>query len=268
MIQLNDLIFYSIIVVLSIGMVIMGWLLRREHSVNKLENYQNKDIAPKVLISTTKDKSKIPKRVLENRKRFASNYEERIFDDKECIEFLEKYYGKKVSDKFQEIKLGAHKADLFRYAYLYKFGGLYVDIKTVFIKDVNTIFVDPTVCYLTITPQSKCLYNGVIYTPPNNKVMYDLFIKSTEITDADIYEFNTNYGYKYLSQIEFDSPMKIGYNETKHNIPNVVIMHEIFMHKSFCNNELDRHGFCTFIVDENNTLVVKVRDSSYTPNFL
>ena len=227
-------------------------------------------ITPKVLISTIKDKSKIPKQVLENRKQFANNYVDLIFDDKDCIKFLEKYYGKKVSDKFKQIKKGAHKADLFRYAYLYKFGGLYVDIKTVFIKNVNTIFTDPYVCYLTISSRfkPKHVYNGVIYTPPNNKIMYDLFIKSTKITDSDIYFFNVNYAYKYLTQINSNVPMKIGYNETKDDIPNIIIMELISMDKSVCNNKLDRHKLCTFIVDENNTSVIKVRDSSYTPNYM
>jgi hypothetical protein len=253
-----------------ISILIMIWILYRKSLLRKYENFQNMNVTPKVLISTIKDKSKIPKHILENRKKFASNYVDIIFDDEDCIKFLEKYYGKKVSDKFKEIKKGAHKADLFRYAYLYKFGGLYVDIKTVFIKDVDTIFVDPHICYLTIVPRfnPKHVYNGVIYTPPNNKIMYDWFIKSTEITDLDIYFFNVNYAYKYLTQINSNVPMKIGYNETKHDIPNIIIMQVISMDKSICNNKLDRHGLCTFIVDENNTSVIKVRDSSYTPNYM
>jgi hypothetical protein len=114
------------------------------------------------------------------------------------------------------------------------------------------------------------MYNGVIYTPPNNKIMYDLFIKSTKYNFDNItinYTFNTKYGYNYLTQINSNVPMKIGYNETKHDIPNIVIMYEIFLPKHFCNNKLDRYGFCTFIVDENNTRVIKVRDSSYKPNY-
>ncbi len=256
-------------IVLIINILIIIWILYRKSFSRKYENFQNTNVTPKVLISTIKDKSKIPEYILENRKKFASNYVDLIFDDEDCIKFLEKYYGKKVSDKFKEIKKGAHKADLFRYAYLYKFGGLYVDIKTIFIKDVDTIFIDPRICYLTIEESKhKNVYNGVIYTPPNNKIMYDLFIKSTQITDSDTYFYNVKYAYKYLIQINDNVPMKIGYNETKQDIPNIVIMHEVFKDKSFCNNKLDRHGRCTFIVDENNNFVIKVRDSSYTPNYI
>ena len=260
---------YFIVIFLLI-IVVVNWILYKRFFSRKHENFTKTNVAPKVLISTIKDKSKIPKHILDNRKRFASNYDDIIFDDKECIEFLEKHYGKKVSDKFKEIKGGAFKADLFRYAYLYKFGGLYVDIKTIFLKDINTIFTDPHSCYIIITPKFKQMYNGVIYTPPNNKIMYDLFIKSTKYNFDNItinYTFNTKYGYNYLTQINSNVPMKIGYNETKHDIPNIVIMYEIFLPKHFCNNKLDRYGFCTFIVDENNTRVIKVRDSSYKPNY-
>lgn len=221
----------------------------------------------KVLISTIKDKKQIPDYIFENRKRFAKNYNHIVYSDDECIQFLKKYYGTRISKKFQEIKSGAHKADLFRYAYLYKFGGLYMDIKTILIKDLDEIFTDLKLCYFIVTRGSRLMYNGIIYTPPNNPMMYEMLMKSMKIQEGDRYEFNIKHGTDIIRS-KVLSTLKLGYNETKDGVPNIIIFWEEFFDKSVCENNMDRHGFCTFVVDERQRRIIKIRDSAYTPNYI
>ena len=94
---------------------------------------------PKVIIQTYHNKNKIPEKVYQNIRKYSPGYQHIIFDDKECIQFLEKEYGSTLVSKFKKIKIGAHKSDLFRYCYLYKYGGIYLDIKTELIKPINFI---------------------------------------------------------------------------------------------------------------------------------
>ena len=56
------------------------------------------------------------------------NYE--FYDDKRCIEFIKEYYDDNILTKFNVINTGAGKADFFRWLYLNKKGGVYLDIDT------------------------------------------------------------------------------------------------------------------------------------------
>ena len=50
------------------------------------------------------------------------------FDDHACRHFLMQHWGERVARAFEGLRPGAFKADLFRYAFLYHEGGLYVDL--------------------------------------------------------------------------------------------------------------------------------------------
>jgi inositol phosphorylceramide mannosyltransferase catalytic subunit len=89
---------------------------------------------PKVIyqVYATKD---LPPVIGENAQRIQSlnpgwNY--RLFDDNEMIEFVRATYGEKMLSCYERInpKYGAARADLFRYLLMYKFGGVYLDIKS------------------------------------------------------------------------------------------------------------------------------------------
>ena len=52
-----------------------------------------------------------------------------LFDDNMCRDFIEKYYNKDVLYAFDNLIPWAFKADLWRYCILYKYWGIYLDIK-------------------------------------------------------------------------------------------------------------------------------------------
>ena len=149
--------------------------------------------------------------------------------------FLE-YESPILATKFKKLKVGAHKADLFRYVILYKYGGIYLDIKTDLIKPISSFInhnvenilytVKTDAC--SIKSESKlnmalrmffnikngCIYQGFIATTPGNTILYKLinhFVKSIYV---DInYHFSIARFYDLL-RLEYNENVKEGeYNK-------------------------------------------------------
>jgi len=62
------------------------------------------------------------------------------WNDTHCEAFLHEHFGRRVAASFRRFKHGAHKADLWRYAVLYMYGGVYLDIKVVARRPLAEIF--------------------------------------------------------------------------------------------------------------------------------
>lgn len=226
---------------------------------------------PKVIILTIKDKSKIPNYIIRQYQHFAPSYKLLIFDDEDCKDFLKREYGVEYLQRFEEIELGAHKADFFRYAYLYKYGGVYFDVKTILLKNLTDILQDYNdnfymVYTFTSYPNgSPMIYNGVIATYPKNKVMYEVL--QTIFYQKDL----SNYYRILIDTTEIirkkitDKQIKLGVNELQSN-GRLIIFKEDIKPRHHCQ-QLDRWGFCTFISDENNVNLFRTRDPNYTPNY-
>jgi mannosyltransferase OCH1-like enzyme len=52
-----------------------------------------------------------------------------LFDDNDCRNFIQKNFDTDVLHAYNNLIPGAYKADLWRYCILYKYGGIYIDIK-------------------------------------------------------------------------------------------------------------------------------------------
>jgi hypothetical protein len=232
--------------------------------------YERSSLYEKVIVSTIKDKSKIPSYINENRQQYAPNYNHIFFDDNDCISFLEKHYKQKYTDAFKNMKSGAHKADLFRYAYLYKMGGLYVDVKTLFYKNVNLIIKNKSICYMvkTILKESGKynIYNGIIYTPPKNEMILNLLNHSVNYKDEyDKYNFNLDFAYNLLNKITMDKGLPQGKNKSSiSNMLDLYILEERF--STNCNKS-DRYNICNYIYDVMDEPIIQVRDFNYIPNY-
>ena len=57
-----------------------------------------------------------------------SNYGYQLFDDADMLSFIESNYDSSVVECFNSLRVGAAKADLWRYLILYKQGGIYLDV--------------------------------------------------------------------------------------------------------------------------------------------
>jgi hypothetical protein len=52
-----------------------------------------------------------------------------LFDDNDCRKFIKNNFDKSILYAFDSLIPGAYKADLWRYCILYKYGGIYLDVK-------------------------------------------------------------------------------------------------------------------------------------------
>jgi len=219
------------------------------------------------VIQTTPSIVDVPKKVHLNWLTYAKNYERFIIDDDECIKFLEEHYDIHHVIKFKNLTTGAHKADLFRYAWLYIHGGIYCDIKTVLIKNINKIFTDTTKCYMMYTDyefaNGERIYNGIIATPPKNPIMLALLKGAMSIQNTDDYLYNCRQGYQIVKRFCVNNEIRAGHNETLSNVPDIEFFIETPLAASECEYRLDRYGMCMFILDQDGYPLFKVRHSDY-----
>lgn len=85
---------------------------------------------PKIIFQSWKTK-KLDSKMESNVKKLREQnpeYEYFLFDDEDCKTFLLEYFGKNYVDAFEILIPGAFKCDLWRYAVLYIYGGVYIDI--------------------------------------------------------------------------------------------------------------------------------------------
>jgi len=102
-----------------------------------------------------------------------NDWEHLYFSDKDII----KYFEDNALDEFPSIiekfhKLeGPHKADLFRYYFLYKNGGVWVDADAMIYQDINYL-VENYDFFTAVTERNSCrCFNGFIGSSPNNEII-------------------------------------------------------------------------------------------------
>ena len=229
---------------------------------------------PKVIIQTYNNKSKIKNNVYENIKKYAPEYTQIIYDDKECIEFLHRFdvtfkniktSNFNIVDQFKSFKQGAHKADLFRYCYLYQYGGIYLDIKTELIKPLKNIFTQDNTLYTVLSIITNSVYQGIIAVYPRNYMIGCLInqcIYSSRIKLIMNYQLFTKFFYKCISKDIKGSKLKPGKQNTDTE-NNIYLFQEKLYPKSECNNILDKYGYCSFINDEYGNKIFKTRYSDF-----
>ncbi|WP_367865140.1 glycosyltransferase family 32 protein [Pedobacter sp. WC2423] len=99
---------------------------------------------PKIIHQTFKT-SKLPLLTRWHIARFRKknpDYIYEFYDDQRIEAFLAQEYGAEVLSLYKKINIGAAKADFFRYAVLYKKGGVYVDIDSGINGSLNQ-FIEP-----------------------------------------------------------------------------------------------------------------------------
>tara|TARA_Y100000389_G_scaffold204789_1_gene259677 strand:+ start:3811 stop:4677 length:867 start_codon:yes stop_codon:yes gene_type:complete len=220
---------------------------------------------PKVLIQTYHSIEKIPQKVFKNIQKFNGGYTHIVFDDNMSRNFIEKEYGRKYREKFDSFKLGAHKADFFRYCYLYKKGGIYLDIKTSLQRKLDDIIFDEETCYTVLSKNKEQIYQGFIACSPGNvtiKRQLDFMMLSD--TKPVSYQHYTKFFYKTLvlqkdeengknkkNKANEDKKGKLepGLNQLKDGEKWYLFFEICHDDASECKDGLDRYGYCSFIYD-------------------
>jgi hypothetical protein len=179
-----------------------------------------------------------------------------LFDDKSGLDFLKKYYTQQVIDRYNNLS-GSHKADLLRYCLMYIYGGVYADIKTLFIKPLNQIFdhsrnVNKQIFYSVKSKDNGTLYQGILASTKNNPLFIALIYGALHTTNFELaidYLLFTRQIYYLVDKFK--------------NLQDVVLFKEtcVFFPK---DKSVDRYGFYCKIIDErNNEHIIDVRDPTY-----
>ena len=96
---------------------------------------------PRTIIQSWKTRESVPTRIFKQFEKYAPEYRYQFFDDSESILFIQTNFFH-LLPVYSSLKNGAHKADLFRYCYLYLYGGIWIDIKTILIKPLKHVLPD------------------------------------------------------------------------------------------------------------------------------
>ena len=129
---------------------------------------------PKVIFQTSKTKQ--PEYVVDLIKSRSPGWEYIHFTDEEIFTFFEENITDEfpnMKDKFLSIKNGAHRADLFRYYYLYIKGGVFIDSDAMIEQDINIISKDYDFFSVESTFFINTIFNGFIGATKKNIIMYE-----------------------------------------------------------------------------------------------
>jgi len=127
---------------------------------------------PHVVVQTAKEP--IAPRVISLLKRQISGYDYRFFDDEDILEFFKKNPDRQfpqIAEVFQGFTVGPHKADLFRYYYLYKKGGVYIDSDLMLYDPLNEIVGKNTFVSAWDIKHRGAAFNGFIAAVPRHPII-------------------------------------------------------------------------------------------------
>lgn len=148
-------------------------------------------IIPKVIMQTAKEKPE--PYIVEKFNTLCPNWEYIHFNDEEIMKFFKENPltdFPKIADKFNSIKNGAHKADLFRYYYIYVKGGVFVDSDAMLEKNLDDILGN--IQFFSVGSENinpGTIFQGLIGAVPKNKIIYESLIHAynidIEVLDKD-----------------------------------------------------------------------------------
>lgn len=143
---------------------------------------------PKIIIQTSK--SRPPPYLVLMIKKMAPKWIYIHFTDDDIIRFFKNNYLDEfpnIIEKFNLIKNGAHKADLFRYYFIYLKGGVFLDSDAMFQKNLDLISQN----YDFFTVESThycpgCIFQGLIGAKPKNKIIYEALCHAYTVSSYDL----------------------------------------------------------------------------------
>lgn len=145
---------------------------------------------PKILLQT--HYTDLPDNVRNHLKKRAYGWYYDFFKDDDIILFFQAHPMPEfpnIINIFNSMKIGAHKADLFRYYYLYIYGGVFLDSDAMIEKNLDDIVGNYN--FVTVIGIDPSFYfNGFIATEPLNIILYDSI---KEIYNYNIDELNNDY---------------------------------------------------------------------------
>jgi mannosyltransferase OCH1-like enzyme len=110
------------------------------------------------------------KSCIENIKNCNPNFNHYLYNDEKCREFIKHNFSEDVFKTYDAIIPAAIKIDLWRYCVLYKYGGIYLDVKFFCVNGFNfNYLLDKE--YFCKDFDKYGIYNAIIICKPNNEIM-------------------------------------------------------------------------------------------------
>ena len=179
----------------------------------KLYHYQSR--IPSIFMQTSKDPPL--KYVVDQIKEKTKGWKYMHFTDKDILQFFKEHPLKefpKVEEKFHSFEKGPHKADLFRYYFLYVKGGVFMDSDAMIEVDIGTIVKEHdffSVDSKYISPRR--VFQGFIGCVPKHPIMYAALKDMYEISNEELkdYPILTKHMYRFYQQ--YKTPLSTLYFE-------------------------------------------------------
>ena len=125
---------------------------------------------PKIIYLSYKTKD-IPEYIIKKWNEVYPDYEVKLYDNNDCINFLKTEYNDEYVDIFNYIKDGPIKADFWRICILYKYGGIYSDIDIEPLINIEKIMLPDTTFITCLSATSKNINPHFIVAEPRHKVL-------------------------------------------------------------------------------------------------
>jgi mannosyltransferase OCH1-like enzyme len=168
-------------------------------------------------------------------KRRNPTYDYKFYDDEAVNRFIKDEFDKEIYELFKRIQIGAAKADFFRYAILYKKGGIYLDIDSLFINPINDIVQPEDHVIISLASHKNNYVQWALFSEPGHpffKRTLDLVIQNLKnntypsdvhkMTGPTVFTNAINDCLKESSQakhrimgVDYDNKLKFSYRLSK-----------------------------------------------------
>ena len=201
------------------------------------------------------------------------HYTYHLFDDTEAGQFIKYNFDKEVYDAFNKLKIGAFKADLFRYCVLYINGGVYADIDTICMNNLdlflkNNIEFATPIDFNTHPIWGKYnLFNAFMASIPRHPILLDCINRVV---------YNVKNNIKPISSVDLTGPGVLGratniylnLNETtsfvnREGIINNILLLKFEQETEYVKNE---EGYILFQNKNGNRDIKRIYDNESKKN--
>lgn len=171
---------------------------------------------PKIILQTSKTKPE--QYVIDKIKRYSPGWEYIHFVDSEIINYFENHPIdglENIIEKFNRINNGAHKADLFRYYFLYLNGGVFIDSDATLNADINDIANDCEF-FSVNSVFDGTIFQGFIGATSHNDIIYKALIDAYHIDTTTLdndYLVLTRNIYHFIKEEEGNYTIKLFYEK-------------------------------------------------------
>ena len=198
-----------------------------------------------ILWMTTKDVENIPEHMYESWHENTQGFELRIYDDMQAQRKLQDVAPREVNNLFHNLR-PPWKYDMWRTFMLYKYGGVYLDIKTILKSPLTSFFAPERVMMTRGHRGDQGVHIGVMGGPAKHAVFGEWLIRALDR------------GFPHGEQYHFYCALMEGVIQSHENIDYLQETNT-----TYPNCQKDRYGLCGRIFDQDKRLVALSRDSSY-----